>query len=395
MEHMVETETIELILKLYGFEAHVTDQKSYIYAIEENGWMKLIFRISRPWIKDPNFTIVEDARAAADGYSFPSGHSANVGAVFGSIIGYLKKRWVTAVSVTICVVGGISGGWKLVNDMKDSERWMELAEQYGEGFWISDWYFRWDDIDDEPGNRKEDESGLRAESITEGESLTDVDIEKVQDLEIKIGGAALYILEAEDGKLSFQVEGKGKYRCYESGGVLVVEGGRDRKFSNNDEKVYLYLPKDKTFGDVSIDVGAGYIEIGAMTAEELAFSIGAGEITAESIKGDNLKVSAGAGIAQLENVNIREMDIEVGMGECCVQGYIQEEIKVECGMGNVELALTNEKEDFNYDISCAAGVIDIGGKSYSAMADDIYVDNDASGECTLECAMGNIEIAFE
>lgn len=46
MEHMVETETIELILKLYGFEAHVTDQKSYIYAIEENGWMKLIFRVT-------------------------------------------------------------------------------------------------------------------------------------------------------------------------------------------------------------------------------------------------------------------------------------------------------------------------------------------------------------
>ena len=43
---MVETEIIESILTLYGFDPHFTDQKSYIHAIEENGWMKLIFRVT-------------------------------------------------------------------------------------------------------------------------------------------------------------------------------------------------------------------------------------------------------------------------------------------------------------------------------------------------------------
>lgn len=46
MENMVETEVIESILKRYGFEGHAADQKSYIHAIEENGWMKLIFRVT-------------------------------------------------------------------------------------------------------------------------------------------------------------------------------------------------------------------------------------------------------------------------------------------------------------------------------------------------------------
>lgn len=31
----VETEIIESILKLYGFEAHVIDQKSYVHAIKK------------------------------------------------------------------------------------------------------------------------------------------------------------------------------------------------------------------------------------------------------------------------------------------------------------------------------------------------------------------------
>ena len=38
-----------------------------------NQTLKLIFKIPRPWVKDPNFTIVESARAEATGYSFPSG----------------------------------------------------------------------------------------------------------------------------------------------------------------------------------------------------------------------------------------------------------------------------------------------------------------------------------
>ena len=42
----IETEVIEEILKRYGFTGTFTDQQSYIHAIEENGWMKLIFRVT-------------------------------------------------------------------------------------------------------------------------------------------------------------------------------------------------------------------------------------------------------------------------------------------------------------------------------------------------------------
>ena len=49
-----------------------------------NQFLKLWFRIPRPWVKDPNFTIVESARAEATGYSFPSGHTQNAFAVFGA-----------------------------------------------------------------------------------------------------------------------------------------------------------------------------------------------------------------------------------------------------------------------------------------------------------------------
>lgn len=46
MEKTVEIEVIREILQLYGFHEQVMEQKAYIHAIEENGWLKLIFRVT-------------------------------------------------------------------------------------------------------------------------------------------------------------------------------------------------------------------------------------------------------------------------------------------------------------------------------------------------------------
>lgn len=59
-----------------------------------NQFLKITFRVSRPWVRDPQFTIVEGARAAANGYSFPSGHAQNAATVFGCLALMLSKRWI-------------------------------------------------------------------------------------------------------------------------------------------------------------------------------------------------------------------------------------------------------------------------------------------------------------
>jgi len=57
-----------------------------------NQFLKLAFRISRPWVQDPNFTIVEKARAEATGYSFPSGHTQSAAATLLAPALMTKKR---------------------------------------------------------------------------------------------------------------------------------------------------------------------------------------------------------------------------------------------------------------------------------------------------------------
>lgn len=73
-----------------------------------NQFLKITCRIPRPWVLDGDFTIVESARAAASGYSFPSGHTQNIFASFGCAARWTKKAWLRAVCIVIIVLVAFS-----------------------------------------------------------------------------------------------------------------------------------------------------------------------------------------------------------------------------------------------------------------------------------------------
>ena len=73
-----------------------------------NQFLKIVCRVPRPWVKDPNFTIVESAREAATGYSFPSGHTQCASALWGGIARSAKKRAVQIGGVVLALLVGFS-----------------------------------------------------------------------------------------------------------------------------------------------------------------------------------------------------------------------------------------------------------------------------------------------
>ncbi len=84
-----------------------------------NQFLKLVFRVPRPWVLDPDFTIVESAREAATGYSFPSGHTQNAVGTFGGVARSSKKRWVQIVSIVILLLVSFSRMYLGVHTPKD------------------------------------------------------------------------------------------------------------------------------------------------------------------------------------------------------------------------------------------------------------------------------------
>ena len=73
-----------------------------------NQFMKLLFKVPRPWVIDKNFTIVESAREAATGYSFPSGHTQSAVSTFGAVFMKAKNQWVKYLALAVAILVPIS-----------------------------------------------------------------------------------------------------------------------------------------------------------------------------------------------------------------------------------------------------------------------------------------------
>lgn len=81
------------VSKKYGYYVLITG----FFGTILSQFLKLVFRIPRPWLLKPGFKPVDSAIKGASGYSFPSGHTQNAVATYGGIARFTKKgivRWV-------------------------------------------------------------------------------------------------------------------------------------------------------------------------------------------------------------------------------------------------------------------------------------------------------------
>ncbi len=84
-----------------------------------NQFLKMLFRIPRPWVLDPKFTIVESAREGATGYSFPSGHTQCATTLYGGVARSSKRRAVQITGVALCFVIAFTRMYLGVHTPKD------------------------------------------------------------------------------------------------------------------------------------------------------------------------------------------------------------------------------------------------------------------------------------
>ncbi len=100
-----------------------------------NQWLKIVFRIPRPWVLDPNFHIVESAREAATGYSFPSGHTQSAVGTFGGLARMAEKRWLRWTCIVIALLVAFSRMYLGVHTPLDVGVSLLVATVMVLGFW--------------------------------------------------------------------------------------------------------------------------------------------------------------------------------------------------------------------------------------------------------------------
>lgn len=106
-------ETAFLVIALIVFWCVDKKKGYYVMAVGFMGTMinqilKLACRVPRPWVLDPQFTILEQAREAAAGYSFPSGHTQTAVGTFGSIAAFSERKWIRRMCIALAVLVGLS-----------------------------------------------------------------------------------------------------------------------------------------------------------------------------------------------------------------------------------------------------------------------------------------------
>lgn len=106
-------ETAFLVIALIVFWCADKRRGYYVMAVGFMGtilnqWLKLLCRVPRPWVLDENFSILEQAREAATGYSFPSGHTTSAVGTFCAVAATEKRRWLSVLCVTLAVLVGFS-----------------------------------------------------------------------------------------------------------------------------------------------------------------------------------------------------------------------------------------------------------------------------------------------
>lgn len=79
-----------------------------IFGTVINQFLKMVCRVPRPWVRDPAFSVVESAKAAATGYSFPSGHTQSAIGLFGGIARWNRQRAVRIAGIAMCVLVPLS-----------------------------------------------------------------------------------------------------------------------------------------------------------------------------------------------------------------------------------------------------------------------------------------------
>ena len=94
-------------------------------------------------------------------------------------------------------------------------------------------------------------------------------------------------------------------------------------------------------------------------------------------------------------VTAREADLEIGTGSMTFADLSARKTDGECGLGELDLTLTGTQENYNYDLECGVGNLDVGSDSYSGLGREKSISNKgADRKLDLECGMGNISVDF-
>lgn len=307
---------------------------------------------------------------------------------------FTKICLIVAFALVCFSVVCISAGAAMGSSLKEVRQMAYEGDFNFNGWHIADenGFFYWDWDDDE----------LKDTEVLKGvveESFEVKDIDAL-DIELDYGYVELKDSDSENITISVDAPKRRSYSCKVEGSVLNLEETTKYPGVNHNSlkaDIIIGIPKGTEFKEIELSTDAGKIEIShALHAKEISLDVDAGKLSAKSVVAEKeLSLETGAGEIIIDSFSADTVSIDCGVGNMELKGKVKQDLEAACGVGNIDLELEGKEEDYNYDISCGMGSITINGMTYSALGKNKEIDNDASGEISLECGVGAIDVEVE
>ncbi len=219
---------------------------------------------------------------------------------------------------------------------------------------------------------------------------------QVNSLVLQAAGCSVEIVESEDADIYLAFENMKKVQAYQKESNVVVKAVRDTELKQEPagSVLRLYLPSKCHLEEAELELGAGSLKIENIHAGKLKLSVEAGKLTAEALCAETLVAALGAGMILLEQAQVQDAKLSAGAGSMVLKGQIHGDVDAECTVGGLQLHLQGDVTDFNYEVQCVAGNIQIGDEKSSGINAERCIDNGAGKRMELDCAMGNLEVSF-
>ena len=206
-----------------------------------------------------------------------------------------------------------------------------------------------------------------------------VDMDFASDLEISLKYDELLIQEYDGDKIRVNVanDAKNDVVVKETSGKITITDTRSGNVKKK-KQIKVIVPSGKDFDTVSLGVDMGTIDLECdLKVQELSMEVGAGEFS-------------GYG-----NITAAYCDLQVGAGTIDIDQIDVQKLNADCGAGEIDMVVTGKEKDYNYDLSCGMGEIDLENSEYSGLGIEKNISNEgAKKDMVLECGMGEIDVEF-
>ena len=206
-----------------------------------------------------------------------------------------------------------------------------------------------------------------------------VDMDFASDLEISLKYDELLIQEYDGDKIRVNVanDAKNDVVVKETSGKITITDTRSGNVKKK-KQIKVIVPSGKDFDTISLGVDMGTIDLECdLKVQELSVEVGAGEFS-------------GYG-----NITAAYCDLQVGAGTIDIDQLDIQKLNADCSAGEIDMVVTGKEKDYNYDLSCGMGEINLEDSEYSGLGIEKNISNEgARKDMVLECGMGEIDVEF-